>query len=101
FDLLDEEPDVRDAETAIDLPPIRGAIEFDHVTFSYGGDVDAVSDISLTVPPGQTIALVGATGAGKSTLAKLVSRFYDPTAGRVLVDGHDLRDVRERSLRSQ
>jgi ABC-type multidrug transport system fused ATPase/permease subunit len=70
------------------------------VTFSYGSG-DALTDINLHVPPGQTVALVGATGAGKSTFAKLVARFYDPTEGRVLVDGHDLRDVAVHSLRSQ
>jgi ABC-type multidrug transport system fused ATPase/permease subunit len=71
------------------------------VSFSYGAEKPALSHVSLHVPPGQTVALVGATGAGKSTLAKLVARFYDPDSGRVLVDGHDLRDVTERSLRSQ
>jgi len=102
FDLLDEEPEVRDAETAIDLPQIKGTIEFDDVTFGYGDTgALALDHVSLSVPPGQTVALVGATGAGKSTLAKLVARFYDPNEGRVLIDGHDLRDVRERSLREQ
>ena len=101
FDLLDEEPDLKDAPNAIELPRVRGEIEFDDVSFSYGGDKPALRDVSLSVPPGQTVALVGATGAGKSTLAKLVARFYDPDSGRVLVDGHDLRDVTERSLRSQ
>jgi ABC-type multidrug transport system fused ATPase/permease subunit len=101
FDLLDEEPDVRDAEHAIDLPEVRGEILFDDVTFSYGGETLALDRVSLDIPPGQTVALVGSTGAGKSTLAKLVARFYDPDEGRVLIDGHDLRDVRERSLRAQ
>jgi ABC-type multidrug transport system fused ATPase/permease subunit len=101
FELLDEEPDLADKPGAIDLPPVRGAIDFEDVTFSYNGTDAALCDVSLHVPPGQTLALVGATGAGKSTLAKLVSRFYDPDHGRVLVDGHDLRDVTERSLRSQ
>ncbi len=122
FDLLDEEPDVRDAEQAIDLPEIRGEIVFDGVSFAYGAPAGGANDaasaaagadgagpapalaldgVSLDIPPGQTVALVGSTGAGKSTLAKLVARFYDPTAGRVTIDGHDLRDVRERSLRSQ
>jgi ATP-binding cassette subfamily B protein len=100
FELLDEEPDLRDRPGAIELPRIRGEIAFEDVTFSYGKG-DALSDIDLHVPPGQTVALVGATGAGKSTFAKLVARFYDPTGGRVLVDGHDLRDVAARSLRSQ
>jgi ABC-type multidrug transport system fused ATPase/permease subunit len=101
FDLLDEEPDIADRPDAIELPRVRGEIEFDDVSFSYGGEQPALSEVSLHVPPGQTVALVGATGAGKSTLAKLVARFYDPDGGRVLVDGHDLRDVTERSLRSQ
>jgi ABC-type multidrug transport system fused ATPase/permease subunit len=100
FELLDEEPDLRDRPDAIELGRIHGEIEFDDVTFSYG-DGDALCHVQLHVPPGQTVALVGATGAGKSTFAKLVARFYDPTAGRVLVDGHDLRDVAAHSLRSQ
>jgi ATP-binding cassette subfamily B protein len=101
FELLDEEPDVADKPDALELPRVRGEIRFDDVTFSYGGDALALDHVSLDVPPGQTLALVGATGAGKSTLAKLVARFYDPDEGRVLIDGHDLRDVTERSLRSQ
>jgi ABC-type multidrug transport system fused ATPase/permease subunit len=101
FELLDEEPDIADRPGAIELPRVRGEIEFDDVTFSYDDEHPALSGLSLRVPPGQTVALVGATGAGKSTLAKLVARFYDPDAGRVLVDGFDLRDVTERSLRSQ
>jgi ABC-type multidrug transport system fused ATPase/permease subunit len=101
FDLLDEEPDLEDAPDARELPEIRGELHFDGVSFSYGGEAWALRDVDLVVPPGQTVALVGATGAGKSTLAKLVARFYDPTEGRVLIDGHDLRDVTEKSLRSQ
>jgi ATP-binding cassette subfamily B protein len=101
FELLDEEPDLVEKRDATDLPPVRGEIRFEDVSFSYGGDEYALHDIDLVVPPGQTVALVGETGAGKSTFAKLVSRFYDPTEGRILVDGHDLRDVTERSLRSQ
>ncbi len=104
FELLDEEPDVRDREDPHVLPRLRGEIRLEDVSFRYGSDEEgewALRDLDLVVPPGQTVALVGATGAGKSTLAKLVARFYDPTAGRVLVDGHDLRDVDSRSLRSQ
>jgi ABC-type multidrug transport system fused ATPase/permease subunit len=101
FELLDEEPDIADRPGALELPRMRGEIRFEHVTFSYGGDAPALDDVILVVPPGQTLALVGATGAGKSTLAKLVARFYDPDQGHVLIDGHDLRDVTERSLRSQ
>jgi ABC-type multidrug transport system fused ATPase/permease subunit len=104
FELLDEQPELQDAVGASDLPRVRGEIAFEDVSFRYGSDDDgawALRDIELVVPAGQTVALVGATGAGKSTLAKLVARFYDPTAGRVLVDGHDLRDVSAQSLRSQ
>jgi ATP-binding cassette subfamily B protein len=103
FELLDEEPEVRDAPDARPLPRLRGDIVFEDVTFGYAGADGplALAGIDLHVPPGQTVALVGATGAGKSTFAKLVSRFYDPTAGRIAVDGHDLRDVTIRSLREQ
>jgi ABC-type multidrug transport system fused ATPase/permease subunit len=101
FDLLDEMPEIADAPDAFDLPALRGEIRFEDVTFGYNGGTPALANVSLDVPPGQTVALVGATGAGKSTLVKLVARFYDPVEGRVLVDGHDLRDVSERSLRSQ
>jgi ATP-binding cassette subfamily B protein len=105
FELLDERPDLVDAPGAVDLPrPLRGEIAFEDVTFAYDtrdGQKTALEDVTLHVPPGQTVALVGATGAGKSTLAKLAARFYDPTGGRVLVDGQDLRDVTMRSLRSQ
>jgi len=104
FGLLDVEPDLVDAPDAIELGPLRGEIELRGVSFCYGSGDDAafaVAGVSLTVPPGQTVALVGATGAGKSTIAKLVARFYDPTSGAVLVDGHDLRSVTQASLRSQ
>ncbi|HEX5782948.1 MAG TPA: ABC transporter ATP-binding protein, partial [Solirubrobacteraceae bacterium] len=103
FELLDEEPDLRDRPGAVRLERLRGEIDFDGVTFVYGSDAahPALEAVDLHVPPGQTVALVGETGAGKSTFAKLVARFYDPTEGRVLVDGHDLRDVAVHSLRSQ
>jgi len=102
FELLDEEPDLVERPDAVDLPPLRGEIELDGVTFAYAGvEEPALAEVSLRVPPGQTVALVGSTGAGKSTLVKLVARFYDPTAGAVRVDGFDLRDVTARSLRSQ
>ena len=107
FGLLDEQPELVDAPDAVALPPIRGELEFRDVSFRYdtgGADEDAawaLRDVDLVVAPGQTIALVGETGAGKSTFAKLVARFYDPTEGAVLVDGHDLRSVTAHSLRSQ
>jgi ATP-binding cassette, subfamily B, bacterial len=104
FELLDERPDLVDKPGAVELGRLDGEIAFEGVSFTYGEGDDAVralQEVDLMVPPGQTVALVGATGAGKSTLAKLVARFYDPTEGRVLVDGHDLRDVTAESLRSQ
>jgi ATP-binding cassette, subfamily B, bacterial len=104
FELLDEQPDLADAPDAVELASIRGELRFDEVSFRYGSGDDAsyaLRDVDLVIPPGQTVALVGATGAGKSTFAKLVARFYDPSDGRVLVDGHDLRSVTAHSLRSQ
>jgi ABC-type multidrug transport system fused ATPase/permease subunit len=104
FGLLDERPELVDAPDAVALDRIRGELVFDDISFRYGSDDDgawALRDVSLRVPAGQTVALVGATGAGKSTLAKLVARFYDPTCGAVLVDGRDLRSVTAESLRSQ
>ena len=112
FDLLDTEPDMVDAEGAIDPGTLRGEIEMRGVSFSYADDALAqeaagervewaMRDVDLHVPPGQTLALVGTTGAGKSTFAKLVARFYDPQRGHVLVDGHDLTDVQQLALRRQ
>jgi ABC-type multidrug transport system fused ATPase/permease subunit len=104
FELLDEEPELVDAPDAVSLPSLRGELRFEEVSFRYGSGEDAayaLRDVDLVIPPGQTVALVGATGAGKSTFAKLVARFYDPTDGRVLIDGHDLRSVSAHSLRSQ
>jgi ATP-binding cassette subfamily B protein len=104
FELLDEQPDLSDTEDAITLPRVQGELALDHVSFRYGSGEDAawaLRDIDLVVPAGQTVALVGATGAGKSTFAKLVARFYDPTEGSVRIDGHDLRSVAAQSLRSQ
>lgn len=108
--LLDTEVDVKDADDAQDLPPIRGDVTFENVSFHYSDDVSSpqnaeaalvLRDINLSVPAGSTVALVGETGAGKTTLVKLVSRFMDPTEGRVLVDGIDLKTVTQHSLRSQ
>jgi ATP-binding cassette subfamily B protein len=104
FELLDEDPDLVDAPDAVPLDRIDGEIRFEDVVFAYRTEdetVRALDGVSITIPPGQTVALVGATGAGKSTFAKLVARFYDPTSGAVLVDGRDLRTVTMASLRSQ
>jgi ATP-binding cassette subfamily B protein/subfamily B ATP-binding cassette protein MsbA len=102
FALLDTLADVQDAPGAIDLPPIAGEVKFENVVFHYHDDPTLVlEDIDLHVQPGETVALVGKTGAGKSTLVKLVSRFHDPTVGRVLVDGYDLQQTTQNSLRRQ
>jgi ABC-type multidrug transport system fused ATPase/permease subunit len=112
FDLLDTAPDMIDAEGAIDPGTLRGEIEMQGVSFAYADDALkqeaagervewAMREIDLHVPPGQTLALVGTTGAGKSTFAKLVARFYDPQHGKVLVDGHDLTGVQQLALRRQ
>lgn len=112
FDLLDTEPDMTDEPDAVDPGPLRGEIRMEGVSFSYVADAIerealgepvewALRDVDLVVPAGQTLALVGATGAGKSTFAKLVARFYDPQAGTVRIDGHELRDLRQRALRRQ
>ncbi len=98
--VLETEPRLDDAPDAVDLPPIRGDIVLESVTFGYG-DEPVIHDVDLSIAAGETLALVGPTGAGKSTIAKLIARFYDPGGGRVLVDGHDLRHVRQASLRSQ
>jgi ATP-binding cassette subfamily B protein/subfamily B ATP-binding cassette protein MsbA len=100
--LLDAPQEVPDQEDAIDLPTIRGEIHFEEVSYHYPDDERPVlEDIEILVPPGETIALVGKTGAGKSTLVKLLSRFYDPTEGRITIDGVDLRQVRQESVRRQ
>ncbi len=101
FEVLDNQNDVADAPDAKVLPPVQGEITFDRAAFGYTVDRLIMRDVSLTVLPGETVAFVGGTGAGKSTLLALVPRFYDPTAGRVFVDGHDLRAVTKKSLRSQ
>ncbi|MDA1096852.1 MAG: ABC transporter ATP-binding protein, partial [Chloroflexi bacterium] len=101
FDLLDTAPGVADAPDAPDLPPIKGAVTFDHVSFSYNADVPVIQDVDLRVEAGETIAIVGTTGAGKTTFVSLISRFYDPTDGRVMIDGFDLREIRRSSLARQ
>ena len=99
--LFSVDPSTPEAADATELPPIEGEIVFDHVTFGYDPAAPVVRDIELRIAAGETVAFVGQTGAGKSTLAKLVTRFYDPTEGRVLIDGHDLRGVTLGSLRRQ
>ena len=103
FDILDTEPDIRDEEGAAQLPRIEGRVEFDHVSFAYSDepDVMVLKDVSFKVKQGETIALVGPTGAGKSTVINLISRFYNATRGRVLVDDTDVKSVTLKSLREQ
>jgi ATP-binding cassette subfamily B protein len=95
------EPSVPEKPDAVDLPPINGEIVFDDVSFGYNPAVPVIDHIDLRVSAGETVAFVGPTGAGKSTVAKLATRFSDPTVGRILIDGHDLRDVSVGSLRRQ
>jgi ATP-binding cassette subfamily B protein len=93
FEILDAPIEIKSAIEAIALPRIRGEVTFDHVSFSYRPNLVAVEDVSFTVRPGQCVAILGATGSGKSTLLSLIPRFYDTSGGRVLVDGHDVRDI--------
>jgi ABC-type multidrug transport system fused ATPase/permease subunit len=101
MDVMDEAPEVRDRPDAIALPPIAGRVHFDDVRFGYGDGPEVLHGVELEVPAGTTVALVGHTGAGKSTIAKLLARFYDPRDGRITIDGHDTRDVTQESLRRQ
>jgi len=103
YEIMDMEPLVKDGEKAVDLPEIKGEVEFDHVSFAYPDepDVDILHDVSFKAGRGETIALVGPTGAGKTTIVSLISRFYNTKSGRVLVDGHDISKVTIQSLRNQ
>ena len=101
FELLDSRVEIQDAPNATVMPPIRGEVVFDNVSFNYRDGAPVLEGIHLHARPGETVALVGETGAGKSTLVKLLSRFHDPTAGRILIDGIDLRTVTQESLRAQ
>ncbi|MES2461477.1 MAG: ABC transporter ATP-binding protein [Armatimonadota bacterium] len=100
-DVLDVVPEIRNAPDAKILPPVSGRVEFRSVSFNYDRGVPALTDVNLTLEPGSVVALVGPTGAGKSTLADMVPRFFDPQSGTVLVDGNDIRTVTLESLRSQ
>lgn len=102
FELMEEQYDVKDKINAVELPPLSGKIEFDKVRFSYEKDGELVlNDIDFTVNPGETVAFVGMSGGGKSTVISLIPRFYDVTGGAVRIDGYDLRDVSVKSLRNQ
>jgi len=101
FELMDMPVDVDDHPDAKPMRQINGKVEFDHVNFSYRSGIPVLKDVCFTVQPGQTIALVGPTGAGKTSMASLISRFYDVCDGRILIDGTDIREVTQSSLRSQ
>ena len=101
FEILDAVSEVKDAPGARELAPVRGHVRFEGVSFAYFGRHRVLSDLSFEAQPGQVIALLGATGSGKSTIINLIPRFYDPTEGRITLDGHDLRDVTLNSLRDQ
>ncbi|WMT42756.1 ABC transporter ATP-binding protein [Paenibacillus sp. D2_2] len=101
FEFMDEEPDIADKPESVELPTIQGDIRFKHVVFEYEKGRQALKGIDLNVEPGQSIALVGHTGSGKSTIINLLSRFYDINQGEILIDGYDIRDVKVESLRKQ
>lgn len=101
FELLDMEPSVKDSPQAVELPPLDGHVRFIDVTFGYKPNLPVLHNVNIDIPPGRTVAVVGATGAGKSSLINLLCRFYDPEVGRITLDGYDLRDVTQRSLHNQ
>ncbi len=101
FETMDEPVTVKDAKDAVEMPKIRGEVTFDHVNFSYDASKQILNDVSFTVKPGESVALVGPTGAGKSTIVNLISRFYNVNGGRVLIDGQDISQVTIHSLREQ
>lgn len=101
FEILDTESEVREAPDALPLPPLQGHVQFERVSFAYFGRHPVLREVSFEVLPGQKVALLGQTGSGKTTLLNLLLRFYDPTSGRILIDGYDLRRVTLKSLREQ
>ncbi len=101
FEIVDEEPVITDSPDAIDIPRVQGRVEFDHVDFRYEEGDEVLRDVCIHAEPGQIVALVGRSGAGKTSIVNLIPRFYDPVAGRVLVDGFDVKYVKQDSLRRQ
>jgi ATP-binding cassette subfamily B protein len=102
YEIIDEQPTVTDAPDAVDLLEVKGDVQFNHVDFAYAADAEqlVLADFDLHIAPGETVALVGRTGAGKSTVARLLTRFYDVKHGSIRIDGHDVRDVTQESLRA-
>jgi len=101
FDILDTKPEIADSESVAELPEIKGSVRFDHVSFAYDADTKVLNDVSFHIRPGETIALVGPTGAGKTTIVNLISRFYDIQEGNIYIDGYNIKDVSIESLRQQ
>ena len=101
FEVIDTEPELKDAPNAVELPRVKGHVEFKHVNFGYSNGIEVLTDINLSVSPGQMIAFVGPSGAGKTTITNLIPRFYDPSSGEILIDGYNIKDVKIRSLRRQ
>jgi ABC-type multidrug transport system fused ATPase/permease subunit len=101
FEVLDAPLEIKDKPDAFELSNVDGRVTYDHVRFGYTPDVDIFKDLNIDIQPGERVALVGQTGAGKSSIVSLLMRFYEVTGGRILVDGHDIRDVTMRSLRRQ
>src|SRR5690606_9324351 len=93
FELVDTEPEIADTPESVDVGRLSGHVRFEALSFAYGDGAPVLTGIDLDVPAGMTLAIVGPTGAGKTTLVNLIARFYDPTSGRILVDGRDLRSV--------
>ncbi|MDF2538825.1 MAG: yknV [Herbinix sp.] len=101
FEILDTKPDILDDEKVMQLPEIKGSVRFEQVSFAYDADTKVLNDVSFHIKPGETIALVGPTGAGKTTIVNLISRFYDVQEGNILIDGYNIKDVSIESLRMQ
>jgi len=101
FEIVDQQPEVQDQPGAIELSHTNGFVELDHVNFSYVKDIPVLKDITLSLKPGQRVALVGPTGAGKTTIVNMLTRFYDIDSGEIRIDGHDIRNVKQDSLRQQ
>ncbi|MFH1381463.1 MAG: ABC transporter ATP-binding protein [Chloroflexota bacterium] len=101
FELLDIQPQIKDSPGAIEIPSVKGKVQLDHVSFSYQPGVEVLHDISLVINPGEMVAVVGRTGAGKSSLMSLIARFYEVSQGKIAIDGYDVRSVTQQSLRRQ